>query len=301
MELRQLRYFVRAAELLSFSEAARSLNVAQSTLSQQVKQLEEELGATLFEREGHSVSLTEAGSELLPFARNTLIDADTCRHRLDDLGRMLTGTLNIGVTYSFSPILTETLLTFMKQYPGVKLNIFYKPMAELMEMLRNRAIDFALAFRPPAGIDDIESHVLFDNHLAAIVREGHSLASRDRISLSDLERHDIALPSRGLQARNALEYRIERYRPRLNVRLELNEVNILLRLIKHSDLVTVLAEATTYNETGVKAIPLDLPDNEIDGCVHMLRNTYRKRSALEFIRMLKDSNAVRARLRSWFG
>ena len=94
---------------------------------------------------------------------------------------------------------------------------------------------------------------------------------------------------------------MERYRPRLNVRLELNEVNILLRLIKHSDLVTVLAEATTYNESGVKAIPLDLPDNEIDGCVHMLRNTYRKRSALEFIRMLKDSNAVRARLRSWFG
>ena len=71
MELRQIKYFVKAAELLNFSDAARALNVAQSTLSQQVKQLEDELGIQLFERHAHAISLTEAGQELLPYARRT--------------------------------------------------------------------------------------------------------------------------------------------------------------------------------------------------------------------------------------
>ena len=68
--------------------------------------------------------LTEAGSELLPYAVRTLQASQLCLERMNDLRELLAGTLNIGVTYSFSPILTETLLDFMKLYPGVKLNIF---------------------------------------------------------------------------------------------------------------------------------------------------------------------------------
>ena len=66
MELRQLRYFVKTAETLNFSEASRALFITQSTLSQQIKQLELEIGAPLFMRDSRTVQLTEAGSELLP-------------------------------------------------------------------------------------------------------------------------------------------------------------------------------------------------------------------------------------------
>ena len=69
MELRQLKYFVKVAETLNFSEAAKVLNVTQSTLSQQVKQLETEIGTQLLLRSSHSVALTEAVIELLPLAR----------------------------------------------------------------------------------------------------------------------------------------------------------------------------------------------------------------------------------------
>ena len=68
MELRQLRYFAKAAEILNFSDAAKSLNIAQSSLSQQIKQLEDELGTLLFIRNSHSIRLTEAGEVMLPFA-----------------------------------------------------------------------------------------------------------------------------------------------------------------------------------------------------------------------------------------
>ncbi len=300
MELRQLRYFAKAAETLSFSEAARVLNVAQSTLSQQVKQLEDELGVTLFERGPHSISLTEPGERLLPMVMRTIHDADTCTALISDLGNLLTGTLNIGVTYSFGPILTETVVEFIRRYPDVKLNIYYKPMAELMKLLKERTVDFVLAFRPTEVIDDIESHVLFDNHLSVIVREGHSLASSLSVALMDLARYDLALPSPGLQARNAFDLYVTRCPVPLNIKVELNEVNILLELIRQSNLVTVLAEATVYNHAGVRSIPLILPSNQMEGCVHLLRNSYRKHSAVEFIKMLKESHAVRARIGDWF-
>jgi len=299
MEFRQLKYFVKVAETLNFSDAAKALCITQSTLSQQIKQLEQELNAQLFQRNSHSTCLTEVGEELLPCALKTIHAADLCTDRIHDLQQLLTGTLNIGVTFTFSPILTETLQVFMKRYPKVRLNIYYKPMEELMDMLENRKVDFVLAFRSSSFHEDIESHVLFDNHLAAIVCDNHPLAKRSKITLSELEDYDIALPSKGLQARNALDKALAKYMTKINVRLELNEVNILLKLVKQSMLVTVLAEATIHNEQGVKAIRLDFPENEMAGCVHVLRNTYRKHSMQEFIRLLSEANAVKERIHDW--
>ena len=299
MELRQLKYFVKAAETLNFSEAAKAMCVTQSTLSQQIRQLEQELDTQLFQRNSHSVRLTEVGEHLLQFAQQTLRDAENCMDCVHDLQEVITGTLNIGVTYTFSPILTETLFTFMKKYPGVKLNIFYKPMDELMEMLIRHEVDFVLAFKPSVRKEEIESHVLFNNHLAAIVHSDHPLAACQKVKLMELQRYDLALPAKGLQARNAFDRMLAVYGADFRVRIELNEVNILLKLVKQSNLVTILSEATIHNEPGVKAIPLDFPENEMEGCVHMLKNVYRKRSAREFIRLLGESNAVRARINDW--
>lgn len=298
MELRQLKYFAKVAETLNFSEAAKALYITQSTLSQQVKQLEIEIGSQLFSRTSHNVSLTEAGIELLPLAQQTLDSARLCLERINDLNNLETGTLNIGVTYSFGPILNETLVSFMKKYPHIKLNIFYKPMAELMDLLRRREVDFALAFKPSETIEGIESHILFQNPLSAIVREHHPLASYKKISLAELQHYDLALPAKGLQARNAFEH-ISSQNYKFRIRVELNEVNILLTLLRNTQLVSILAEATIHNEARVKAIPLDIPDNIMAGCVHILSNTYRKRSMQEFIRLLSESIAVRERQNYW--
>ena len=297
MELRQLKYFIRVAECLNFSEAAKESCISQSTLSQQIKQLEQELGSELFLRNSRTVSLTEAGMELLPYARTTIKDADACIERIRDLKDILTGTMNIGVTYSFSPILTETIFSFIKKYPKVKLNIFYKPMSELMDMLRDRKVDFVLAFKPSAPMEGIESHILFQNYLAAIVSSTHSLASEKKVSLEQIAQHGIALPSKGLQARNMLDKVLERYNFNLKARIELNDPDILLNLVRQSNLV--LAEASIHNERGVKAVPIDIPDNEMVGCVHTLEDSYRKHSMLEFIKMLCESVAVRERINSW--
>lgn len=298
MELRQLRYFAKAAETLNFSDAAKSLNIAQSSLSQQVRQLEDELGTQLFIRNSHSIRLTEAGELMLPFALRTLHEAESCADRIHDLQKMLTGTLNIGVTHSFSPILTESVISFMKMYPGIKLNIIYKQMNELMELLTKREIDFVLAFKPIQPLPDVESHILFQNTLSAIVGNNHPLASKERISITELEKYELALPSKGLQARNAFDSIVSDYN-NFKIRIELNEVNTLLRLVRQTCLVTVLAEDSIYEVSDVKAVPIDVPDNQMTGCVHILKDTYRKHSMQEFIRILTESIAVKRLQNNW--
>ena len=303
MELRQLKYFVKAAETLNFSEAAKALYVTQSTLSQQVRQLEDEIGIQLFERSSHNVILTEAGQEMLPYAIEAIHSAASCVDRINDLKQMLTGTLKIGVTYTFIPILTETVDEFMKRYPAVRIDICCKPMEELMQMLQKREVDFVLAFKPTRRYPDINSYTLFYNRLSAIVRSGHHrlsaivrsghpIAERRSISLKDLSAYNLIMPARGLQSRNAFEAIPSRSDYEFSIRAELNEVNILLQLVSKSNLVSVLSEATIHNEPLLKAIPIDAPGSEMEGCVHVLKNTYRKRSAHEFIQMLNSSSAV---------
>lgn len=298
MELRQLRYFAKAAETLNFSDAAKSLNIAQSSLSQQVKQLEDELGTQLFIRSSHSIRLTEAGEVMLPFALRTLNEAESCADRIHDLQKLLTGTLNIGVTHSFSPILTESVISFMKMYPGIKLNIIYKQMNELMESLTKREIDFVLAFKPIQTLPEVKSHILFQNSLSAIVGSHHPLASREKISIAELEKYELALPSKGLQARNAFDCIVTDYSS-LKIRIELNEVNTLLKLVRQTSLVTVLAEDSIYDARDVKAVPIDVQDNQMTGCVHIMKGAYRKHSMQEFIRLLTESLAVKRLQNNW--
>ena len=299
MEIKQLKYFVRTAQTLNFSEAARSLYVSQSTLSQQIKSLEDELGTILFQRDSHSASLTESGSMLLPLAIQTLQDSEACRAQMNDLKELLTGELNIGVTYSFSQILTETVKNFVKEYPGVKLNIFYRNMAELMEVLRHRDVDLVLAFKPDQPYDEIESSYLFGDKLSVIMRKDHPLADKESITLEELKRHRLAIPAKGNQARNALEKYICIERSGLNVCLEINEANILLDIVQNNDLLTMLSEASVRGRNFLKAVPLDLPDNLMQGCVHTLKRVYHKRSAEVFIKMLRDANTIHEISSKW--
>lgn len=298
MELRQLRYFTKAAETLNFSDAAKSLNIAQSSLSQQIRQLEDELGTRLFIRNSHSIRLTEAGEVMLPFALRTLHEAESCAERIHDLQKLLTGTLDIGVTHSFSPILTESVISFMKMYPGIKLNIIYKQMNELMELLTKREIDFVLAFKPIQSLPDVESHILFQNSLSAIVGNNHPLASKERVSITELEKYELVLPSKGLQARNAFDSIVTDYN-NFKIRIELNDVNMLLKLVRQTCLVTVLAEDSIYDVRDVKAVPIDVPDSQMTGCVHILKDAYRKHSMQEFIRILTESIAVKRLRNNW--
>lgn len=298
MELRQLKYFVKVAELLSFSKAAKALYITQSTLSQQIKQLEDELDMALFFRNNHKVSLTEAGETFLEGAKKTLADADDNKAKIMDLAMGYRGVLNIGVTYSFGSILTETVLAFKKKFPDVQLNICYKNVMELMELVSDGELDFALSFRASEKYESVESHILFDNRLCIVVRDEHPLTRKKFVRLADLEDYELVLPSIGLQARSAFDTIIAERNLNLKVAIEANEVNTVLNLLKKSNYVTVLSETVVLEHAGFTTIEIIDAECSMEGCLHFCTNRYRKRSTEEFIRLLSETKAL-SRSRLW--
>lgn len=289
MELRHLKYFVKVAEIRNFSEAARELNITQSTLSQQIRQLETELGVDLLSRSTHSVSLTDYGSTLLPYAKKTINDSESCISRIKDVQGLSVGELRIGTTYTFAPILNEALLAFMKQYPGVKVNIISRSVKELMELLDKQEIDIALSYRPSRSYPNIESHNLFENHLAAIVSDTHPLANRSSIRWAELEDYPMALPSKGLQARNAFDRIMEGLDYQFDIRIEIDDIFVLLNLVHNSQFVTLLSQATVHRHQGLVAIPINQKGCEMEGSFHISRDAYVKRTTKEFMRILCEN------------
>lgn len=296
MELRQLKYFVKSAEYLNFSVAAKHLYITQSTLSQQIKQLEFELGFELFLRNSRHISLTEAGEEFLPFARKTILDAEDGVQRLHDLQHVKTGTLRVGVTYSLSTVLTEGLISFMKEFPGIKLEIFYKTVDELLGLLREHKVDFILSYKPLFDAPDVDSMPLFENMLALVVEKDFQIEHKDRIILNDLAKMPLILPSKGLQARMMLDRLLDGKNIELESKLELNETNILLQMVATGNYATILSTSAVFGKNRFKAIPLDVPGNIMEASLLSLKGAYQKTAAKEFIKILLNTEAVKRRL-----
>jgi LysR family cyn operon transcriptional activator len=300
MELRQLKYFVKSAEYLNFSVAAKHLYITQSTLSQQIKQLEFELGFELFLRNSRHISLTEAGEEFLPFARKTIQDAEDGVQRLYDLQHVKTGTLRIGVTYSLSTVLTEAVIGFIKAYPGIKLEIIYKTVDELLTLLRERKVDFVLSYKPLCNAPDIASMFLFENALALVVDKEHPLANRKNIKLQELSGKELLLPSKGLQARTMFDRLIEGKNFLFNSSLELNETNILLQMVATGHYATILSTSAVFGKPRFRAIPIDETGNTMEASLLYLEDAYQKTAAKKFIEILLDTDAVKRRLMNMF-
>ena len=291
MEFRQLRYFVKVAELRSFSEASKALFISQSTLSQQIKQLEEELGVELLVRDSRHVSMSDYGEQYLPYAKQVLKDVDTSTERMNDVRQLKIGTLNVGATYTFCPLLADTVRDYMKKYPGIKLKIYCRSMENLMEMLEHGQLDVALSYKPLQSYDDIDSHILFNSNLCVIAGKDNPVAKKERIRLAELENLPLVLPAKGLQARNAFDSLLYGQNFKFDVRLEINDLSMLLDMVSRTNLVTLLSGATIHSNKNFVAISLDHPHSEMQGSCHLLKGAYCKNATKEFLKMLVENNS----------
>lgn len=286
-----MKYFEAVARLLSFTEAARRLFVSQSTLSQQIKVLEDELGSRLLERDTHGVRLTEAGELLLPIVRKMIQDTDICRQKIRDMKKTLTGELNIGITFSFRDLTTDAILQFLRHYPGVKLNIYYKTSSELGEMLREGNLDFVLAFKSQRKHEDLEYETLFEYSLSAVMRADHPLAGRSSVNISELKRYPVVLPGSGTQSRKAFDRFVSIDTGDVDVRAEINDPNVILDIVQRTGLVTILSGQVVRYRQNVVAIPVEGTDR-MRGCIYTLKGAYQKRSASAFLNLLRESEKI---------
>ncbi|MFD2182448.1 LysR substrate-binding domain-containing protein [Rhodoplanes azumiensis] len=180
MELRHLRYFVALAEELHYGRAAQRLGISQPPLSQQILQLEADLGARLLERTNRRVALTEAGRVFLAEARATLLQAERAAVMAGRAARGEAGELKIGFASSgaLDPTFTETIRAFRAAVPGVRLVLEEQVTASQIEALTELRLQIGVV-RSPAAPDlppDLAAAALSREPLYAFLRADHPLA-----------------------------------------------------------------------------------------------------------------------------
>ncbi|MDR6974220.1 DNA-binding transcriptional LysR family regulator [Streptomyces sp. 3330] len=202
MDLRQLEYFVAVAEERNFTRAAARVHISQSGVSAQIRQLERELGAELFDRSGRAVTLTVAGSAALEHARAALAAAEAVGQVVGQVTGLIRGRVTVGmVTGCTLTPLFDALAAFHEVHPGVEISLLEDNSDRLVEGVRADAVDLALIGTADAAPDGLDSLTVISERLVAAVPEGHPLARRRRIGLRDVVAHPVVCmpPGTGLR------------------------------------------------------------------------------------------------------
>lgn len=194
MELRHLRYFITVAEELNFSKAALKLFTAQPSLSQQIKDLEEEIGVRLFNRTKRKVELTEEGTVFLEQARLTMAQAEKAVAMARQAHLAKQQILRIGfITTAEIRIFPKILPSFRIQHPTLKIEQQILHDLEQHKALKKGDLDVIFS-RQKIEAKNIENHVVFKDELALILPKQHPLSQLDIIPIQELEKLDFIVP-----------------------------------------------------------------------------------------------------------
>ncbi|MFJ8053182.1 LysR family transcriptional regulator [Streptomyces luteogriseus] len=187
LPLPQLHAFVVLAEELHFGHAAARLGIAQPPLSQQIRRLEEKVGHALFTRAPGRVTITAAGSELLPAARRALTDLADGLAAARAVGSGSAGRLRIGFAASLAlTILPGLMRTFRHQFPGVHLDIHEMTTAPQIAALHDRTIDVGLLREPPTDETELSFRTVVSEPFVAVLPSTHPLATQRTVKLAQL-------------------------------------------------------------------------------------------------------------------
>jgi LysR family cyn operon transcriptional activator len=295
VELRHLRYFLAAADVLHFTKAAEALNVSQPTLSLQIKELERELGTPLFDRVGRSVRLTAAGDLFRRHAARALQEAELGREAVADLLGLRRGRLRVGVTHSFSAaLIPRAIADFRQRYPAVSVLIEKTSGRAVEQALVAGSLDLGIAYAPSESLD-IEVETLFDAEIVLITTPDHRLASRTRVKLAELDRLPLVLPTREFATRRLLDDRMREAHAQLNLIVEMNDINSLLDIVRLGTGSTVLSRRAVADGRGLSIVGITDPKMTRTAALLWLRDRHRTAAAFEFMKVVREVAAELAR------
>lgn len=263
MELRHLRYVLAVADERHFGRAADRLHIAQPPLSQQIKQLEAELGVRLFERTTRRVELTPAGARFVERARAILAAADRAADEAQRIAAGHEGTLSVGFTGSASYRLMPQLARAVRRaLPGIELRLHGEQLTpRQVASLTDGTIDLGF-LRPPVNEPALVTESLASEPLVAAVPDTHPLAGMRAVSLTDLASEPfVGYPSRGGSVVHDEMVRAcasAGFTPRFVV--EVTETASLVSFVAAGiGVALVPASVSDLALTGVRYLPIDAP------------------------------------------
>ncbi|MES3004122.1 MAG: LysR substrate-binding domain-containing protein [Pseudomonadota bacterium] len=259
MELRHLRYFVALAECLSFTRAAERAHVTQSTLSHQIRQLEDEVGHQLFDRIGKRVMLTEAGETFLGYASKALLEVDHGLSHLTRAGDQLTGEVRIGSTGTFNiGFVPECMASFLERNPTVKVTVDELAADAIAAQLIDRTLDVGIAYQP-ADPTHLWFEPLYTEELVLVVSTKHPLAQRKRVRMVELHRQSLVLLPRTFTTRTMLDECFRSCGIEPVIAAEMNTIAPMIGLVGRTQLAAIVSSHAVQPRDDVRAIPIESP------------------------------------------
>lgn len=205
MEIHQLEYFLAVEKYKNFSAASLEISISQSTLSQQIKKLEEELGVKLFVRHPRSVRLTPAGEEFLVHARTIVSEIKQSRETVQKYTNFDKGYIKIGVFPHAEYLgLNKIIIDFIRCYPGIHVEIHTANTDDLLKELREKKIQAAFINSPFTGDYEIDFKPLMSDRVVMLASASHPLAKEEIIDLRVLAQENFLMVKTSSWLRNAL-------------------------------------------------------------------------------------------------
>lgn len=296
-ELRHVRAFLKVAELGSFTRAAAELHVSQSALTVQVKQLEDELGLMLLDRNKRGVTITAAGRDLIGPLRRLIVDTEAIIGHARDISAVKTGTIAVAALPSIAAdLLPRAMRTFLHSSPDVRITVHDVVADRVRELVAARAVDFGLGTASRKD-RDIRACALYDDHLAAFVPAAHPIAKQKAVSLRELSESELILPNRESSVRRMVEVAAARSRVPITVRHETNFMPTALALVRHGLGISILPEsAASASQDDLVRIPIKKP---LGRQISLLQRADRTLSpaAERFVQVIRNEISPRPRAR----
>jgi LysR family nitrogen assimilation transcriptional regulator len=232
MDLRQLRSLVYVADSGSLSRAAEILRTSQPSLSQQIKELEAELGLELFHRHARGVLLTEAGHTLYAHARSILKDVAFAKETVLNQTKNPSGKVSVGFPTSACRGLAAALIRKVEeQYPKISLHIIEAMTGTLDEWMQTARLDIAVLYDPRV-FANISLHAVGIEDLMLVADNKNPILLRNSIGFTELENIPVVLPGKQHVLRNLIEHIATREGIKSNVVIESDSFSAIVELVK---------------------------------------------------------------------
>ncbi|EIK60286.1 transcriptional regulator CynR [Pseudomonas lactis] len=282
MLLRHIRYLLAVAEHRNFTRAAEALHVSQPTLSQQIKQLEESLGAPLLDRTGRRISLTDAGQAYVRYARLALQDLQAGTRAIHDVQNLRRGHLRLAMTPTFTAYLIGPLLArFNALYPGITLSIEELTQDRIEAALGEDLLDIGIGFTGEHGVE-IDCEALFVEELSLVVSASHP----ERNQRAWLEQ-PLVLLNTGFATRRYIDDYCHRQGVKPQIAMEANSISAIIEIVRSTPLATILPRALAEAQAGLRAVAIEPALPQRTAALLSRKGAYRSAACAAFVALIK--------------
>lgn len=281
MELRQLQYFVQVAKKQHVTKAAELMHVSQSAVSRQIRQLEEELGVTLFVQKGRNLQLTPVGQLFLTRVEQIFHDLESAVDELHEFLDPEAGEIRIGFPHSLGmSVLPQLIANFRQKHPKVRFKLKQGTFLSLIRDVRNGEIDLSLISPLPTNLDNLNGQLLFTEELFAILPQRHSLAGHQSILLEQLKEESFVMFAEGYSLRSIVMEACKKAGFVPKIGFEGEETDMIRGLVAAGMGVSLLPEMALIQSDSFMPVKIKVTDPYVARTIGLIHNADEKLSSV---------------------